>query len=84
MVAGMRDILGISTPQDTPRFQQLLGDVSQWGLNLQYAVQLGRFNGGSLGKRAEARATEEIMYTISIPAAIDFTTKSPVNTKLQP
>ena len=39
MLGGMRDILLISTPQDTPRFQQLLGDGSQWGLNLQYAVQ---------------------------------------------
>lgn len=39
MLAGMRDILLISTPQDTPRFQQLLGDGSQWGINLQYAVQ---------------------------------------------
>jgi glucose-1-phosphate thymidylyltransferase len=39
MLAGMRDILIISTPQDTPRFQQLLGDGCQWGLNLQYAVQ---------------------------------------------
>ena len=39
MLAGMRDILLISTPQDTPRFQQLLGDGSQWGLNLSYAVQ---------------------------------------------
>jgi len=39
MLAGMRDILLISTPQDTPRFSQLLGDGSQWGLNLQYAVQ---------------------------------------------
>ena len=39
MLAGMRDILLISTPQDTPRFEQLLGDGSQWGLNLQYAVQ---------------------------------------------
>ena len=39
MLAGMRDILVISTPQDTPRFQQLLGDGGQWGLNLHYAVQ---------------------------------------------
>ncbi|WP_101047661.1 glucose-1-phosphate thymidylyltransferase RfbA [Macromonas nakdongensis] len=39
MLAGMRDVLLISTPQDTPRFQQLLGDGSQWGMNLQYAVQ---------------------------------------------
>ena len=39
MLAGMRDILIISTPQDTPRFQQLLGDGAHWGLNLQYAVQ---------------------------------------------
>lgn len=39
MLAGMQDILVISTPQDTPRYQQLLGDGSQWGLNLQYAVQ---------------------------------------------
>lgn len=39
MLGGVRDILVISTPQDTPRFTQLLGDGSQWGLNLQYAVQ---------------------------------------------
>jgi glucose-1-phosphate thymidylyltransferase len=39
MLAGIRDILLISTPQDTPRFEQLLGNGRQWGLDLQYAVQ---------------------------------------------
>jgi glucose-1-phosphate thymidylyltransferase len=39
MLAGMRDILLISTPQDTPRFQALLGSGEQWGIHLQYAVQ---------------------------------------------
>lgn len=39
MMAGMTDILIISTPQDTPRYQQLLGDGSQWGIHLQYKVQ---------------------------------------------
>jgi len=39
MLAGIRDILLISTPQDTPRFEQLLGDGNDWGLNITYAVQ---------------------------------------------
>jgi glucose-1-phosphate thymidylyltransferase len=39
LLSGIRDVLVISTPQDTPRFEQLLGDGSQWGINLSYAVQ---------------------------------------------
>src|SRR5271170_2020741 len=39
MLAGIRDVLIISTPEDTPRYSSLLGDGAKWGLNIQYAVQ---------------------------------------------
>jgi len=39
MLAGIRDVLLISTPQDTPRFEQLLGDATKWGIRIRYAVQ---------------------------------------------
>src|SRR3954465_7326014 len=39
MLAGIREVLLISTPQDTPRFEQLLGDGSRWGIQVSYAVQ---------------------------------------------
>ncbi|EDN65403.1 glucose-1-phosphate thymidylyltransferase [Beggiatoa sp. PS] len=39
MLADIKDILVISTPQDTPRFEQLLGNGNQWGININYAVQ---------------------------------------------
>ena len=46
MLAGIRDVLLVSTPQDTPRFEQLLGDGSRWGIKISYAVQAAPDNAG--------------------------------------
>ena len=70
MLAGLRDILIISTPEDTQRFADLLGDGSRWGLNLQYAIQpspdglnndriQGPFGAAQPGRTLDAKEPEE-------------------------
>ena len=54
MLAGIKDILIISTPQDTPRFKELLQDGSEFGINLQYAVQPSHARKGFCGSRQKA------------------------------
>jgi glucose-1-phosphate thymidylyltransferase len=76
MLAGMRDVLVISTPQDTPRFEALLGDGSRWGMNLEYCVQPspdGLAQAFILGRRFVGGAPSALVLGDNIFYGHDFT-----------
>jgi len=86
MLAGIREILLISTPQDTPRFEQLLGDGSQWGIDLQYAVQAapdGIAQAFTLGKKFVDGASsalalgDNVFYGHEFPALLQNASREP-------
>ena len=78
MLAGIRDILLISTPEDTPRFAQLLGDGRQWGMNLSYAVQPspgGLAQAFIIGRNFVGNDTSALVLGDNIFYGQEFTTK---------